>query len=535
MRNENNRGRTYEKKRTHKKYKIAYIKYTVITLLLSLFCIPGFIHYEKTGENFFHVEINGVQVGTVDSKEKADELVLAARKKIAGEKSGLTFMQVDMQVAGEEILWGLMDDEKEVYKKIEQVLREAVKDTLHPSCTLKVNDYMVNLSNIDEAESLLQAAIDKYDMNHEFDVSLVKDMDREFNIMTAQVEKKEAVAASASLETPMMGGVDFALSEEIEEEISNEEMDLSDFDIGMIRMDFLERVEIVGAYLPESQLVSLEDAIKYVVKEQETAKEYEVVAGDTLSEIALKVNIPMETIVELNGDKLETVNSPIHIGDKLTITVPEPALSVIRTEQNYYEETYDAEIIYIDNDQWYTYETKVHQQPSAGFRKVIADEHYENDRLVEREIIREEVVMEAVPKIVERGTKIPPTYIKPISGGRLSSGFGPRKRPTKGASTYHKGVDWAIPQGTPIYASCGGTVARAGWGNGYGYCVYINHEDGRQTRYGHCSKVLVKVGQTVKQGDKIALSGNTGVSSGPHLHFEILINGSQVNPLNYLN
>ena len=142
--------------------------------------------------------------------------------------------------------------------------------------------------------------------------------------------------------------------------------------------------------------------------------------------------------------------------------------------------------------------------------------------------------MEAVPKIVERGTKIPPTYIKPISGGRLSSRFGKRSQPTAGASTNHKGVDWATPTGTSVVASCGGTVARAGWGSGYGYVVYINHEDGRQTRYAHLSKVLVKVGQKVKQGERIALSGNTGVSSGPHVHFEILIGGKQVDPLKYI-
>ena len=129
----------------------------------------------------------------------------------------------------------------------------------------------------------------------------------------------------------------------------------------------------------------------------------------------------------------------------------------------------------------------------------------------------------------------PPTYIKPISGGRLSSRFGARSAPTKGASTYHKGVDWAVPTGTTVVASNGGTVAFAGWASGYGYAVYINHSDGRQTRYGHLSKVLVKSGQTVEQGQVIAKSGNTGRSTGPHLHFEIRIGGTAVDPLKHMN
>lgn len=117
----------------------------------------------------------------------------------------------------------------------------------------------------------------------------------------------------------------------------------------------------------------------------------------------------------------------------------------------------------------------------------------------------------------------------------MSSGFGGRKAPKRGASTNHKGIDWATPTGTAVMASCGGVVTKAGWGSGYGYVVYIQHPDGKETRYGHLSKVLVSSGQKVSQGQKIALSGNTGVSTGPHVHFEIRIGGSAVNPLNYLN
>ena len=112
---------------------------------------------------------------------------------------------------------------------------------------------------------------------------------------------------------------------------------------------------------------------------------------------------------------------------------------------------------------------------------------------------------EAVPKIVKRGTKVPPTYIKPISGGRLSSGFGGRNTPTRGASTNHKGIDWATPVGTAVMASSGGTVTKGRLGKRLRlYVVHIQHADGRETRYGHLSKVLVSPGQKVSQGQKIA-------------------------------
>ena len=149
-------------------------------------------------------------------------------------------------------------------------------------------------------------------------------------------------------------------------------MEFEDYELGILSMDFSEEIEIVETYLPESQLTGLEQAVNLVVMEQETPSVYEVVAGDTLSEIAIKVNIPMDAIVAMN-DSLEDENTMLQIGQELLITVPEPELSVTRVEEEYYEETYDADIQYVENDSWYTNQMVVHQQPSAGFRKVVAD------------------------------------------------------------------------------------------------------------------------------------------------------------------
>ncbi len=520
------------KNTNYKKYKFTYIKTTLFTLLVCIFFLRGYTPFERGEDNFFHITLNDREVGTVGTMERAGELLRDARRELALMADGMLFVEADMEIAGEELLWGELDDESEVLANMEQVLSDSVQQTMHHAYTVKVNEYMVNLESREEVTALLQAAVDKYDTEDRFRAVLLHDENREFNVLTARVsEKRQTEEKQADSYTA--AGVErfFAEMENAVEDV--EEKDFEDYRLGILSMAFAQEVEIVEAYLPESQLTPLHDAIEQVVKEQETPSIYKVVSGDTLSEIAIKVNIPMDELIAMN-DSLEDERTTLQIDQELVITVPEPELSVTRVEQNYYEEIYDAEVQIIEVDEWYTNQTQVLQQPSAGFRKVVADVSFVNDKEVSREILKEEIVMEAVPKIMKRGTKTPPTYVKPINGGRLSSGFGKRTAPKKGASTYHKGVDWATPTGTAVYASCGGTVAKAGWGSGYGYVVYINHEDGRQTRYAHLSKVLVSAGDTVRQGDKIALSGNTGVSTGPHLHFEILINGSQVNPLKYI-
>lgn len=120
--------------------------------------------------------------------------------------------------------------------------------------------------------------------------------------------------------------------------------------------------------------------------------------------------------------------------------------------------------------------------------------------------------------------------IKPVSG-TISSRFGVRSRIRSSA---HTGLDIATSSGTPIGAAASGTVTFAGWKGSYGYLVVITHSNGVQTYYGHCSKLYVSAGQTVSQGQSIAAVGSTGNSTGPHLHFEIRVNGIAYNPQNYL-
>ena len=522
-----------KRKRYYKKYKFTYIKTTVFTIFFCTLFVRGYTPFERTGDNLFHVQVNGQEVGTLGDREEASELLLQARRNVASESSELVFMEAELEITGEEVLWGEVDDREEVLSKMEQALRGSIQETMHRSYTLKVNEYIVNLASMEEVNQLLQAAVNRFDSEDKFKVNLVYDPAREFNVLTTRVEDTSLDSSEAG-EDSRLAGIQAFFDGLGAADVNGEEKDFEDYDLGIMAMDFSEEVEIVESYLPESQLTLLSEAIDRVTKEQEIPGEYEVVSGDTLSGISIKVNIPMDDIVAMN-DSLESIDSILRIGQKLVITVPEPELSVTRVEVNDYDEYYDAEVEYIENDSWYTTKRVVHREPSAGYRRVIAEVSYVNDKEVSRVILKEEIIMEAVSMVVERGTKIPPTYIWPLSGAlHQTSGFGPRSRPTKGASTYHKGLDFATAIGTPVKASCGGTVAKAGWGSGYGYVVYINHEDGRQTRYAHLSKILVKVGQKVQQGERIALSGNTGVSTGPHLHFELLINNKQVNPKNYV-
>jgi murein DD-endopeptidase MepM/ murein hydrolase activator NlpD len=123
---------------------------------------------------------------------------------------------------------------------------------------------------------------------------------------------------------------------------------------------------------------------------------------------------------------------------------------------------------------------------------------------------------------------------RPVTGGFISSYFGEREDPFSGHEAYHKGVDFAGTTGSSVMAVAAGVVTWAGERTGYGNLVEINHGDGYVTRYAHNERTLVKVGETVKRGEPVALMGSTGRSTGPHVHFEVIRNGRQVDPLSFI-
>ncbi|MCC8162168.1 MAG: peptidoglycan DD-metalloendopeptidase family protein [Lachnospiraceae bacterium] len=475
-----------------KRWKLKYAGSLFLFAFLMLCFHPILGDSWDDEATYFEVLLDGEVIGAVADESVVENAFLDARAQVSREMDGLVLANVECSYQRVSRLLGSTLEEDELEQVIYELLQEKVKTARQKYYLVKVNEFTVYLSSMDEVEELLLAAMEPYNEDGLFGIEVVADTSRELNSFTVEVTAKE--------------------------ELGEED--------GLKDLDFYEKVEVCEAYIDEEDLTDVAEAIDLVTKETEKNQVYEVQAGDTLSEIANSRGYYVDEVLALNEGL--TRDATLNVGDEIIISVPEPELSIVTTVQSTYEEDYYAETEYIENDDWYTTQTKVLQEAEVGHHEVTVLISSKKGTETDRETIAETVMVEAVPEIIEKGTQTPPTYVKPVTGGTLSSTFKWRW------GRMHKGVDWAVPVGTTVRASSGGTVVSAGWSSGYGYCIAISHPDGKQTRYAHLSKILVSVGETVEQNEKIALSGNTGNSTGAHLHFEILVNGTQVNPLLYL-
>ena len=294
---------------------------------------------------------------------------------------------------------------------------------------------------------------------------------------------------------------------------------------------FAEHVELRNINVNLGEIENYDEVLEYMLTGAVEKKIHTVQKGQTFSEIA--------KMYGLKQSELEAMNPGIEpaklkIGQEIVLNRDAPVLTVQTVETATYTEPIPFETVYEESSSMYEGETSVKRNGTNGEQRVVAKIKRNNGEEISREVLSTEKITDPVSKIVIKGTKKAPprqgtgTFAWPIRTYRISSRFGYRW------GRMHNGVDLAAPTGTKIYATDGGTVTYAGYKGSFGYLVIINHGGNYESYYAHCSKLLVKKGDKVFQGQNIALVGSTGRSTGSHLHFEIRYLGVPKNPLNYI-
>ena len=236
--------------------------------------------------------------------------------------------------------------------------------------------------------------------------------------------------------------------------------------------------------------------------------EYTVEGGDTLSSIAQVHKVSLETLIEVNN-----IENPNMIVINQVIKIPKKGMYIVKKGDSLWK---IAEYIGVK------LENLIQSNNILNPDKIFVGQKLRVPENQSREDYQ----------LASRSQNI--TYIWPVLG-RISSEYGWRLHPINKNQHYHTGIDIAVPTGTPVYAAADGIVEYSAWSGGYGFLVIIRHRDNSLTYYGHNYDLLVKEGESVSQGKIIAFSGESGLATGPHLHFEIRKNNKHIDPLIYLN
>ena len=526
------------------------------------------------------IMINGNVVALAKSREAGEEAYKAAR--LAYNAKGVQILDID-------VTYQDVDKEKDadVIKGMHVLKGSALSSAILKSFdtyadagkelayTMRIDDYTVTVNNIEDLVSILENAQSKYDTEDSFQVELNPPASRNTTMYEVGVAKKaketsedkksedstekqtpknensdEAVKPITSAKVGLTGesfdkqtekannGQNDEPAKEADDkkdtpsdeetngaEDENNNQSLNDED-GIRYVGFSEKIQVVETYVSKEQVKDKDTAYNEITQKNDEASIYVVESGDCLSIIAEKNNMTVDELKELNPG-IESDDN-LYYDDRLNIKVPKAAVQILVEKQETYEEKYNEDVVYEDDDSMYIGETEVVQEGSQGTHIVTDLVTYKDDIECGREQLDEQVEVAAVAQIVKRGTKSKPTYMYPVTNWVVTSTFGSRW------GRMHEGIDVGVPIGTTVRASRAGQIVTAGWVGGYGNCVIIDHGDGVCTRYGHLSQFTVSVGQYVNQGDQIALSGNTGRSTGPHLHFEIRVGGEAVDPAPYL-
>ncbi|MNW31488.1 Murein hydrolase activator NlpD precursor [compost metagenome] len=276
-----------------------------------------------------------------------------------------------------------------------------------------------------------------------------------------------------------------------------------------------------------NKLLSEEGALQALKESKEQPITYTVREGDNLSSIASQFGM---TAWEVKQNNPGTREKYLQIGDTLQVTAPKAPVTVTTVEKIVEQVTIEPTIVTRESDELKAGTSKVVRPGQSGLKQMDFQITKENGQVIKEEWLGQKVIKESVPEVVLKGTKVvgegTGQFTWPVSGAILTSSYGGRW------GRMHEGID--MGGNRDIKASDEGVVTFAGQQNGYGNVIIIDHGNGYQTLYGHLSSIGVRSGQVVRQGESIGVMGNTGRSTGTHLHFEIRKNNVPQNPMTYL-
>lgn len=288
------------------------------------------------------------------------------------------------------------------------------------------------------------------------------------------------------------------------------------------------------AFYANAYVVQKSGETLYALKNEDAANEFlTAIENHYYSDNTICVKI--KDNIELKKEKislkdLRTVNSALKEVLENNKLKNDKAINVLLTKKENVEEVIAMPVESQDDPSLPRGETVLSMDGEDGLKAVKSIAYYENDELINKVVLEENVKKKAAPKLVLVGTRkalADGSFAKPTRGG-ISSGFGRRW------GRQHTGVDIDADYGDAVYASDGGVVSYAGFLGTYGNLIEIDHQNGYKTRYAHLSSINVSKGETLMKGDFIGKVGTTGRVTGPHLHFEVIVNGKSQNPLNYI-
>ncbi len=493
----------------------------------------------------YKVIINGAEVGLIADESSIGDLVQKAYDSLVAE------IGYDPEVSVEPALIPVHNgeltlDSSTIVESLKNEFKLAAGTIRTKAFVMRIgDDFTITLGSEEDIKEVLCTAQEKIvNTNAYFEVNFDQN-EHSSMIKTPKLLMIDPNSVQPTLSTSSNDEPEEIVSEdgtlppaaskatETEEDQVEEEKDIEPGTL--MEIEFAEDIAIVEAFVEPSDIVDVATAVELITKENEEEKIYTVESGDSPWLIANQNDMSLDDLYKMNPE-LKDNEKYMQVGDEVVIMVPEPELKVETKVEIVYNEPIYRQTVYVDDPDTYVGSSTVIDNGSDGVMEVTAIVTKLNGEEIDREITGKERIKEPSNKVISKGSKPFPvkgatgSYIYPVSGYVITSPYGYRW------GSFHHGVDLALASGNPIVAADGGTIVFAGWKSStYGYTVEIDHGNGVLTRYAHCSKVSVKVGEAVSKGQEIAKVGSTGRSTGPHVHFEIRFDGVAANPLNYLD